>query len=168
MKDDRISAKLKKASQLLFFRRHNIPGMKGWELKKKLGKDYLEIIKILNDELDKIGMEVKIVGQGKMEESRFFVTMKDSAIEKASGWRVDDVAMLAATIAYIISKEGKAPRKDIEAILKEKFLAWKVNSGLDRFIRLGYLGEDGDLIYMGWRTRAEIDQKALLDLILSE
>ena len=38
---------------------------------------------------------------------------------------------------------------------------------IDRFIRRGYLEEDDEgMLYVGWRTRAEVDQKALLGLLL--
>jgi len=38
---------------------------------------------------------------------------------------------------------------------------------LNRFVRAGYLIEDENgQIYLGWRTRAEVDQKKLIDLLL--
>jgi hypothetical protein len=88
-------------------------------------------------------------------------------IEKASGARIDDVAMLSATLAYIISKQGKAPRKAVEDFLSEKFLKHRVYFALDRYLKQGYLGEDDKVLYIGWRTRAEVDRKTLLDLILA-
>lgn len=166
MVDPRISSKVKKAAQLLFFRSHYRPGIKEWELKKALGRDYEKIIEILNEELDKLGMEVKAI-DGE-ENARYLITLKDAKIEKASGWRVDDVAMLAASIAYIVSRQGKASKNEIEQILKDKFPNWRIITTLDRFIRQGYLGEDGEILYIGWRTRAEVDRKTLLESILSE
>ena len=44
----RTERKVKKAAQLLFFRQHRIPGVKGWELKKALGDDYMEGIGIIS------------------------------------------------------------------------------------------------------------------------
>jgi hypothetical protein len=85
------------------------------------------------------------------------------------GWRIDDLAGLAITISYIISKKGKATRKEIEELLREKLPGWKVGLNIDRYIRYGYLTEDeSDQLYLDWRTRAEVDQKALIDLILSK
>ena len=39
---------------------------------------------------------------------------------------------------------------------------------IDRYIQQGYLGEDEKgVLYMDWRSRAEVDQKQLVDLIVS-
>ncbi|MCW3135148.1 MAG: hypothetical protein N2V78_12585 [Methanophagales archaeon] len=174
----RTEKKVKKAAQLLFFRRHRLPGVKGWELKKALGDNYLEVIGVLNSALDRFGMEVKRISEGggkgeggeseeKAERDRFMIVLKDHVLEKASGARIDDIAMLSATLAFIISKQGKAPRKTIEAFLADKFPKRRIYFALDRYISQGYLGEDDKVLYIGWRTRAEVDRKTLLDLILS-
>lgn len=173
----RTERKVKKAAQLLFFRRHRIPGVKGWELKKALGEDYIEVIAVLNSILDNFGMEVKRIseigekeeagGEKKAERDRFMIVLKHPVIEKASGERIDNIAMLSATLAYIISKQGRAQRKAVEDFLSDKFPKHRVYFALDRFIKQGYLGEDDKALYIGWRTRAEVDRKALLDLILS-
>jgi hypothetical protein len=170
----RTEKKVKKAAQLLFFRRHRVPGVKGWELKKALGDNYLDVLGVLNSALDKFGMEVKRIseeGEGeekeKAERDRFMIVLKDHLIEKASGARIDDVAILSATLAYIISKQGKAPRKEIEDFLADKFPKRRIYFALDRYISQGYLGEEDKVLYIGWRTRAEVDRRALLDLILT-
>lgn len=175
----RTERKVKKAAQLLLFRGHRIPGVKGWELKKALGEDYLEVIEVLNSALDRLGMEVKRIsavgeesaGKGKedtkTERDRFVIVLKDPVIEKASGERIDTIAMLSATLAYIIAKQGKAPRKAVEDFLSAKFPKQRVYFALDRFIKQGYIGEDNNVLYTGWRTRAEVDKKTLLDLILA-
>jgi hypothetical protein len=174
--------KMKKAAQMLLFQRHRIPGVKGWELKRALGKEYMNIIELLNTELEKLGLQVKIVyeeletpkrpSEEQLDKARFFVTLKTplTATEATmSGWRIDDVAALAVTVAYIISKQGKAPRKEVVQILKEKFPQWKIEFNLDRYIRRGYLSQDeNEMLYLDWRARAEIDPKALLNLILGE
>ena len=169
--------KVKRAAQLMFFRRHRIPGVKGWELKKALGDDYMEVIAVLNSTLDKLGMEVKRINEEgggggggeeeKAERDRFMIVLKDHLIEKASGERIDEVAMLSATLAYIISKQGKAPRKAVESFLSDKFPKHRIFFALDRYIKQGYLGEDEKVLYIGWRTRAEVDRNSLLDLILA-
>jgi hypothetical protein len=175
----RAERKVKKAAQILFFRRHRVPGVKGWELKRALGEDYLDVIGVLNSTLDTLGMEVKRIsesgeaseGKGeedkKAERDRFMVVLKSPVIEKASGERIDNVAMLSATLAYIISKQGKAPRKAVEDFLSDKLPRQRVYFTLDRFITQGYVGEADKVLYIGWRTRAEVDKKTLLDLILS-
>jgi hypothetical protein len=174
----RAERKVKKAAQLLLFRQHRVPGVKGWELKRALGEDYIEVIEVLNSTLENLGMEVRRIseageedvedrGDKKAERDRFTVVLKSPVIDKASGERIDTVAMLAATLAYIISKQGKVPRKAVEDFLSEKFPRQRVFFALDRFIRQGYLGEADKILYIGWRTRAEVDKKTLLDLILS-
>jgi hypothetical protein len=172
-----VGRKLRKASQMLFFRRHRLPGVKGWELKRSLGKGYMKIIELLNSELEKIGMEVKIVfeketslktpSEEDLSRARFYVVLKEPLVEKATGQRIDDLAALAASVAYIISRQGKVSRQELEDLLREKFPKWKVEVNLDRFIRQGYLGQEEDIVYLGWRARAEIDKKTLMRLLLS-
>ncbi|MBN1455382.1 MAG: hypothetical protein JW945_03925 [Methanomicrobia archaeon] len=172
----RAERKLKKAAQLLLFRQHRVPGVKGWELKRALGEDYLAVLELLNAALDNLGMEVKRISEEgsegaeqeeKAERDRFVVVLKSPAVEKASGERIDTIAMLSATLAYIISKQGKASRKAVEEFLSAKFPKQRIFFALDRFIKQGYLGEDNNVLYIGWRTRAEVDRKTLLDLILA-
>jgi len=163
---ERAERKVKKAAQLLLFRRHRTPGVKAWELKKALGDDYMEIIEILNSILLKLGMEVRRISEGSDNE-RFVVVLKDLLTDKASGLRIDDVAILSASLAYIISKQGKASRKSVEDFLAEKFPRRRVIRALERYIVQGYLREDENLLYIGWRTRVEVDSKTLMDLILT-
>ena len=83
------------------------------------------------------------------------------------GWRIDDIAGLATTISYIISKKGKAPRDEVEDLLKSKLPGWRAEMNLNRYIKSGYIGEDEhNQLYLDWRTRAEVDQKELVDLLL--
>ncbi|MDQ1280888.1 MAG: hypothetical protein QG670_2151 [Thermoproteota archaeon] len=174
--------KVKRASKILLYQRHRQPGIKGWELKRALGRDYMKIIQLLDEQLANLDLQVKIVyeeeeqldkpTEDQLEKARFYVTIKEPIAMSdlsTSGWRVDDIAALVIAIAYIISKQGKSSRKEVEQILKEKFPKWKVEHNLSRFIARGYLSQDeNDLLYLDWRTRAEIDQKELVRLILGE
>ena len=103
--------------------------------------------------------------------ARFFVTLRGDLQPKETkmiGWRIDDLAGLAVAISYIISKKGQAPRKEVEELLSEKLPGWKVSPNIDRYIRYGYLLQDeNDQLYLDWRTRAEIDEKALIDMLLN-
>lgn len=172
----RADRKLKKAAQLLFFRQHRNPGVKGWELKRALGEEYLEVLAVLDAALDQLGMAVKRIeddegGGGEEKEGaerdRFMIVLKGPLLEKASGERIDTIALLSATLAYLMAKQGKAPRKAVEEFLGTKFPQQRVYFALDRFIRQGYLGEDEKALFIGWRTRAEVDRKTLMDLILA-
>jgi hypothetical protein len=176
------ASKLKRATHLLFYKRHTKPGVKGWELRKTLGSDYQKVLKLLDDYLKTLDLQVNTVYEEEktpekptpeqLDRARFFITLRGEITPKESkmvGWRIDDLAGLAITISYIISKKGKATRKEIEELLREKLPGWKVGLNIDRYIRYGYLTEDeSDQLYLDWRTRAEVDQKALIDLILSK
>jgi len=174
------ASKLKRATHMLFFKRHAKPGVKGWELRKALGADYPKVLKIMDDYLKGLDLEVKIVfEEGKqvekpsveqLDKARFYVALRGELVPKEAkmiGWRIDDFAGLAVTIAYVLSKKGKAPREEVEQLLREKIPGWKVGLNVDRYIKYGYLTEDENgQIYLDWRTRAEVDEKGLIDLLL--
>jgi hypothetical protein len=174
------ASKLKRATHMLFFKRHAKPGVKGWELRKALGADYPKVLKIMDDYLKGLDLEVKTVfEEGKqvekpsveqLDKARFYVALRGELVPKEAkmiGWRIDDFAGLAVAIAYVLSKKGKAPREEVEHLLREKIPRWKVGLNVDRYIRYGYLTEDENgQLYLDWRTRAEVDQKALIDLLL--
>ena len=159
------------------------PGVKGWELHKSLGADYPKVLDILDDYLKNLDLQVKIVFEegekphgekltvDELDKARFYATLRGDLTPKEAkmiGWRVDDLAGLAVTVSYIISKRGQASRKDVEDLLAEKIPGWKVGLNLDRYVRYGYLTEDENgQVYLDWRTRAEVDQKALIDTLLS-
>ncbi len=177
--DATISKKVKKAAQLLLYQHHRLPGSKGWEIKKVIGKDYMNVIKLLERKLDDLGLEIKIVypdgidrvspTEYDLEQARFYVLSKvpiQSGEASLSGWRIDTLAVLAAALATITSKQGKATRREVEELLQEKFPDWKVDQDLNRFIRRGYLDEDeSGMLFIGWRTRAEVDLKKLMGIV---
>ena len=125
-------------------------------------------------------MQVKTVYEGEkpvekptsaqLDKARFYVTLRGTITPKETklcGWRIDDIAGLAMTVSYVISKKGKAPREDIEKLLRDKLPGWRVDINLDRYIRAGYLAEDeNSQLYLDWRTRAEVDQKTLVNVLL--
>lgn len=175
------SRKVKDAVHLLFFKHHRLPGVRGWELKQELGTEWLEVIDVLDKQLKNLDLRVTWVlddpnlleepTRSQLLDARFYVTMAGTVNQKTAktiGWRIDDIAGLAVTVAFLISKQGKSPRIDVEKALGEKLPGWRAKMNIDRYIDQGYLGEDerGNL-YLDWRTRAEIDQKQLVDLILS-
>lgn len=174
--------KVKRAAKILFYKRHRQPGVKGWELKRALGKDFVKILDLLNQQLDALDLQVRTIyettesnqnpTEEQLEKARYYITLKTSLSVSdmtMAGWRVDNIAVLIVAIAYITSKQGKASRNEVEQILKEKFPQWRIDSSLNRFIRMGYISQDDTgILYLDWRARAEIDQKNLLKLILSE
>lgn len=166
---------------MLFYRRHKKPGVKGWELHKAIGSDYPKVLEILDDYLKALDLQVKTVFEeekypekpsiDQLDKARFCITLRGDLTPKEAkmiGWRVDDLAGLAITVAYIISKKGKVPRKEVEELLHEKLPGWKVGLNIERYIRYGYLAQDErEQLYLDWRTRAEVDSKALIDLLLT-
>jgi len=172
------AAKMKQAVHLLFFRRHKKPGVKGWELRKSIGSDYPKVLQLLDDYLKSLDLQVKTVFGGEqtekpnldeLDKARFYVVLRDNiqpTEAKLIGWRIDDLAGLAITIAFIISKKGQASRNDVENLLNEKLPGWKVGLNIDRYIHYGYLQQNNEQLYLDWRTLAEIDQKALIDALL--
>lgn len=174
------TGKIKKATQMLFYKHHQRPGVKGWELHKAIGSDYPKVLDVLGDYLKPLDLEVKTVFEEEktpnkptieeLDKARFFVALSSvETKDRLMGWRVDDLAGLAITISYIVSQKGQASRKDVEKLLSEKIPNWKVNLNLERYIRYGYIMQDDkNQLFLDWRARAEINQKKLIELLLSE
>lgn len=172
------SDRLKRAIHLLMFRRGKMPGAREWELKEKLGKNYKQVLEQLNELLSELDLEIKKVSEPRSEEmareatplsvdeARYLVTLKGTlGVKEAKmiGWRVDNLSALSASIAYLVSKQGKSPREDVEKLLAHKFGRWKAITLVDIFLRTGYLEEDdAGIMSLGWRTNSEIDLKQLM------
>lgn len=176
------ASKVKRATHMLFYKRHAKPGVKGWELRKALGSDYPKVLKIVDAYLKGLDLQIKTIFEEEraiekpsieqLDRARFFVTLRGELTPKEAkmvGWRIDDLAGLAITVAYIISMKGKAPRKEIEELLRNKLPGWKVGSNIDRYVRYGYLTQDeSGQMYLDWRTRAEVDEKTLVEQLLAK
>jgi len=174
------SRKVKDAVHLLFFKHHRVPGVRGWELRQELGPEWLDVIDVLDGQLKPLDLKVTRAlddpdlitepTRAQLADARFYVTMAgtvDQKTAKTIGWRIDDIAGLAVTVAFLISKRGKSLRVDVEKTLAEKLPGWRAKMNIDRYIEQGYLGVDeGGILYLDWRSRAEIDQKQLVDLVL--
>jgi hypothetical protein len=172
------SDKLKRAVHLLFFRRGKMPGAKEWELKEKVGKNYEQVLEQLNTLLAELDLEIKKVTEQPstqmqesedvlhMDEARYYVTLKGSlGLKEAKmiGWRIDNLAALSGAIAYLVSKQGKAPREDVEKVVAQKYGRWKATTLVDIFLRAGYLEEDdAGVTSLGWRTKSEVNLPALM------
>ncbi|MCS7105418.1 MAG: hypothetical protein NZ954_07665 [Thermofilaceae archaeon] len=167
------AAKLRKAARMLLYRSGARPGVKGWELAKSLGGDYLDAVLALNSVLELLGLEVIAVDEkgqrlnmeGDLRKALFLVVLKENpTVEEAktSGWRIDDLAVLSASLLYLLAKGGRAARNELLSVLKLKFKGPRLSYSLERLIRLGYLEEDGDQIQIGWRSRVEVDLDKLV------
>lgn len=168
-----LQRKIRKALQVLILQRGRNPGVKGWEMKRNLGKDYKTILQVLSADLKTLGLEVHEVPgiEGTDDSTRYLLRFRESPTlseAETAGFRIDDLAVLAATIALVNSKQGRVARKELETFLREKFPRWRIDYTLDRYIKKGYLDQDDkSLIRIGWRTRAEVDEKSLVTLILA-
>ena len=173
------SERLKRSAHMLFFKRGKIPGARTWELKAGLGKGFQKVLEQLDEALKDLDLEVKRTEvpsggdpgsnfEGE-EGHRYFVRLRGTLTPKEarmSGWRIDNLAALAACLAVIVSKQGKSERKDLEALIAHKAGRWRSMTLMDTFLRTGYLEEDEEgLVKLGWRTRAELDLQSLMMLV---
>ncbi|MDG6989252.1 MAG: hypothetical protein JRN21_08015 [Nitrososphaerota archaeon] len=168
-----LERKVRRAFQVLVLQRGRNPGVKGWEVRRHLGKDYRKILEVLSEDVAPMGLEVfEVKGpDGSDDSTRFLLRFKEPPTvseAETSGIRIDDLAVLAATIAFVNSKSGRAARREAEQFLREKFPRWRVDYSLDRYVKRGYLEQDDKgMLHIGWRTRAEVDERTLMTLILS-
>ncbi|HEV51356.1 MAG TPA: hypothetical protein ENO31_02325 [Thermoprotei archaeon] len=166
----KLEEKIKRASQLLFLRRHRNPGIGEWELRRVIGSDYRAVLKALDEKLDPLGLTVKEVEhEGK---PRFLVTIKGNPpleLEPSLGWmRVDSLAGLAMALAFLTAHGGRAPPAEVESFLESKFPKRRARSLLTGFLEEGYLElGKGGAYEIGWRTKAEIDLAELARRIIS-
>ncbi len=170
--EDAFSRKLVTAATMLLFRSHRKPGVKGWELKHRLGKNYMKVIDALNSYLKKIGLEVKtVMEEGEdLDKARFYVTLAHPLTVSdlvTAGWSIDEVAALAVTLSILVSRGGKASVREVLDVLQTKFPKWRAEAHLERAIRRGYVEKlDEDILTIGWRAKVELDQKELLRSML--
>src|SRR5208283_3700270 len=168
-----LQRKIRKALQVLILQRGRNPGVKGWEMKRNLGKDYKTILQVLSADLKALGLEVHEVPgiEGTDDSTRYLLRFREPPTlseAETAGFRIDDLAVLAASVALVNSKQGRIARKELETFLRENFPRWRIDYSLDRYIKKGYLDQDDkSLIRIGWRTRAEVDEKSLVTLILA-
>ena len=176
--EQKAGRKLAVATALLLFSSHRLPGVRGYELRRRIGKNYLKIIEMLNRRLSPLGLRVKIVfeeekGEGHSQDdfdrARFFITLSEPLSLSdivAAGWRIDELAILSATLAYLFSKGGKATYGEVMELLEAKFPKWRIEASLEKFTRRGYLYRDEEnILHVGWRALAEIDQRELAKAI---
>jgi len=171
-----LPTKVRRAAQLLFFKSHRIPGIKGWELKRSLGSGYTRVLKVLRSQMEPLGISIRAVGddgselsldspEDRLSTARFLLTLSEPvrvSDAKTSGWSIDELAGLTMCLGTIGSRGDKTPRSEVEEILRQKFPKWKVRNFISKYVKWGYLEEDGESLVPGWRTNAEVDLKSLL------
>lgn len=162
-----MKEKIKKAAALLLFKRHKYPGAKEWELKKYLGEHYEEILKILEEQLEPLGLGIKVVIDDGSK--HYSVIIKDKKLAKdlrTFGWRIDEMAVLAVALSYILARGGGVPEKELVNLISEKIARWRIEHAIEKFVRLGYLDRENDVIKIGLRSKIEFDLEKLIRLFI--
>ena len=168
--------KVKRAAHLLMFRRGRRPGARDWELRQRLGKEWEQHVKDLQDVLAPLDLEVKRIEEPALAEGaeppvRYLTVLKGTlgpTDARMAGWRIDHLAGLAAALGFILAKQGRAPRDEVEELLAERLGRWRASTALDSYVRTGYLREDDDgLLQPDWRTTAEVDLRQLMGKLLA-
>lgn len=166
----KLEKKVALAAAYMLASGHRLPGVRGWELRRRLGKNYGKIVEALDSRLREIGLRVKVVHDSEEKEdldrARFYIVLRDSLVISdlpSLGYRMDELAILAATLAYLYSKNGRAPQREVSEMLESKYPRWRVEAALEKLARRGYLlkTEDG-LLSVGWRAEVEVDRRELL------
>jgi hypothetical protein len=167
----KLEKKLSVAVSLMVASGHRLPGVRGWELRRRLGKNYPKLIESLNSKLREVGLQVKIIhdqdaGEGDLDRARFYIVLSDPlniSDIPTLGYSLDELAVLSATLAYLFTKNEKASYKEVVEMLETKYQKWRVESILERLSRKGYLVKNDDgTISIGWRTKVEVDKQELL------
>ncbi len=154
--------KFSRLAYLLFFRRHRYPGCKDWELEKYLGRNYEEIINEFNKYIEPLGLRVERVDiefGGERWKHYVVKPIYRSSITDIKTTRLTqiDLAVLAVALAYILSSEGGAAKKEVVEALAKKFGKNKALISLGKLLRNGYIMEKDDRLYTGLRTLLEVD-----------
>jgi len=168
-----VKEKALKGLNYLLYQRHFQPGLKGWELKRLLGRGYLEVLKVTGAMAADLGLKLVAVPDEEDEKdadkARYVLVAKAPLKDRElGGWlRMEEAASLAIILSQLFVRTGSAPRRLLEDAIKEKLPGWRVQQIMNKLVRLGYLEEDGDYLKVGWRSKVEIDRDELLTSILA-
>ena len=165
----KLEKKVSLAAALILTAGHRTPGIRGWELRRRIGKNYPKILEALEERLKQIGLRLKVVHEGEkddLDRARFYVVVNDplSVSDLTTiGFRLDELAILAATLAFLFTRNEKAPLKEVVEMLESKYPKWRVESAIEKLIRRGYLIKtEEEVLTIGWRTKVEVEKQALL------
>ena len=169
--EDELREKGLRALRMLLFEK-SVPGVKGWELKRRLGKDYLAALEVAKVEADKLGLRIVTIKDDETPPERaiYVLQPKEALHESELGkWlRIEEAAALAILNVELSLRGGALARKSIERLLTEKLPKWRVKQIIEKLKRLGYLEEEGELLRKGWRMKVEIDELGLLKDVISK
>ena len=157
--------------RLILFRRGMRPGASYEELQAACRDDLDGVLRNLGELLGPLGLEIvvidesdEILGGGRR---RVLVRSKEplrSQDLKLCGWDRRMLAALAVVACFITNRGGRAKEMEIVNLLKAKGVS---SRKIDRLVEAGYLDRDGEMIGLGWRSLAEIDQDQLRRLFIA-
>lgn len=169
-----LKEKARRALSALLIQRRFQPGLKGWELKRLLGRNYLEVLKLAENEAAALGLKVVAVPDEEDEKdpdrARYVLVSKAPLKDRElGGWlRMEEAAGLALILSQLYVRNGTAPKRLLVEPLRQKLPAWRVEQIVSKLVRLGYLDEDGEFLKVGWRSKVEVNRDELLTSILSK
>lgn len=162
-----IKRKIARAAQLLLYKRHRYPGAREWELKKYLGTNYKAVIEAFNEYIEPLGLKVKKIEEDGVEHYAVIAAEPMPISEvRTFGWRIDEMAVLVISLAFILARGGTASKKEVIELLEEKIVKWRIERSIERFIRFGYLEEKDGNLKIGLRSKLEFDLDRLVKLII--
>lgn len=166
--------KVRRALQLILFRRGRRPGARDWELRNRLGKDHDAVLARVDTLLGDLDLKLKAVSEPGLAEDagvRYLAILRGTMAPseaRLTGWRIDSLAALSASLAFVLAKQGRVPREDLEDLIGEKLGRWRSETLVDAFVRSGYMFEDDSgLMALGWRSYAEVELKDLIAKVLA-
>jgi hypothetical protein len=168
-----MQEKATRALTYLLTQRHSQPGCKGWELKRILGRGYVNLLQLVQLKADNLGLRLVVVPEDDAEEdpdrSRYVLVSKFPVTDRETGgWlRMEEAASLAIALSHLYVKGGSDSKEKIVSMIREKLPAWRTDQVISKLVRFGYLEEDAGYLKVGWRSRVEIDRDELLTSILS-
>ncbi|MCS7094313.1 MAG: MAGE domain-containing protein [Thaumarchaeota archaeon] len=168
----KLERKVALAAAMILTSGHRQPGVRGWELRRRLGKNYEKVLEALDSRLRRVGLKIKSVqeeGSDDPDRTRYYVVISEPLALYdlgTMGYSMDEVAILAVTLAFLFTNNDRAPYKQVVELLESKYPKWRVESVLERLTRRGYLMRtEDDSLVVGWRSKVEVDRQELLRAI---
>lgn len=123
---------------------HRQPGVRGWELRRRLGRNFRKVLEAADARLRRVGLKVRAVPEEGADDPyrvRYYVVAEPLSLYDLGtmGYSIDEVAILAVTLAYLFANNERAPYKQVVELLEAKCPKWRVESVLERLVRRGYL-----------------------------
>ncbi|MDW8042803.1 MAG: hypothetical protein RMJ30_00970 [Nitrososphaerota archaeon] len=170
----KLERKVALAVAMMLTAGHRQPGVRGWELRRRLGRNYQRVLEAADARLRRVGLKVRAVpeeGADDPDRVRYYVVVAEplSLYDLGTmGYSIDEVAILAVTLAYLFANNERAPYKQVVELLEAKYQKWRVESVLERLVRRGYLVRtEDDALVVGWRSKVEVDRQELMRAIAS-